>query len=91
MFYFYTNELGFNPEFMGEMTVAYAFASILGIWFYNKYLKNIRFQTIFISSIILYTLFAMTDVLLVTRYNLVIGIPDKFICIGGGLITQVLG
>ena len=87
MFYFYTNELGFHPEFMGELTVVYASASIAGIWIYNRYLKNVQFKTIFIASVLLCTLFSMTDVLLVTRYNLVLGIPDKALCIGGGLIT----
>jgi len=75
---------------MGELTVVYALASIGGIYMYNRYLKNVQFQKIFIASILLCTVFGMSDILLVTRYNLKIGIPDKLLCLGGGLITQAL-
>ena len=53
MFYFYTNELGFEPEFMGKLTVVYSLASIGGIFFYNKYLKNVAFKKIFVVSVVI--------------------------------------
>lgn len=31
MFYFYTNRLGFAPEFMGELKLVHAVANIIGI------------------------------------------------------------
>ena len=60
MFYFYTNELEFNPEFMGKLTVVYSFAGILGIFLYNKYLKNVAFKKIFIGSVIIGTTFGLS-------------------------------
>lgn len=44
MFFFYTNKLGFEPEFLGELKLVYAVASISGMVIYNKYLKFVEFK-----------------------------------------------
>jgi len=44
MFFFYTNKLGFAPEFLGELKLFYAVASILGMIIYNKFLKFVDFK-----------------------------------------------
>jgi len=44
MFFFYTNKLGFEPEFLGELKLVYAVASISGMIIYNKYLKFVEFK-----------------------------------------------
>lgn len=43
MFYFYTNELGFTPEFMGSLRFIYATGSISAVIIYNKFLKAVSF------------------------------------------------
>lgn len=44
MFFFYTNKLGFAPEFLGELKLVYAVASIMGMIIYNKFLKFVAFK-----------------------------------------------
>lgn len=44
MFFFYTNKLGFEPEFLGELKLFYALASITGMIIYNKFLKLVEFK-----------------------------------------------
>ena len=39
MFYFYTNILGFHPEFLGELRLLSSFATLSGIFIYNRWLK----------------------------------------------------
>ena len=40
MFYFQTNELGFQPEFLGRVALARAVAALAGVFLYNAYLKK---------------------------------------------------
>ena len=91
MFYFYTNELGFEPEFMGELTVLCSAASLLGLWYYNKYLKNVAFKKIFTATVIIGSTLGLSQIALVTRVNQQWGIPDKAFTLGGSLLQQVLG
>lgn len=40
--YFMTNDLGFGPEFLGRVRLATAAASLLGVWGYQKFLREVR-------------------------------------------------
>lgn len=44
MFYFYTNELKFTPEFLGSLRFIYATGSISAVIIYNKFLKAVEFK-----------------------------------------------
>lgn len=88
MFYFYTNELGFKPEFMGQLKLANSAASILGILIFNRYLKHVPFKKLLTWSTVICFVLGLTQILLVTRYNTQIGIPDKVFCIGDSLVIQ---
>ena len=39
-FFFSTNELGFEPEFLGRVRLVTSFASLVGIFLFQRYLKN---------------------------------------------------
>lgn len=41
MFFFYTNELGFDPSFMGSLKFIHAAGNLLAVFIYNKYLKHV--------------------------------------------------
>lgn len=41
MFYFYTNELNFSPEFLGSLRFIYAVGSLSAVVIYNKFLKAV--------------------------------------------------
>lgn len=86
MFYFYTNKLGFQPEFMGELKLVHALANIVGIQIYHRYFKLVPFKKVFIVSAILTTIAGLSQILLVTRKNVKMGIPDTMFCIGDSLI-----
>ncbi|EGR27579.1 hypothetical protein IMG5_193790 [Ichthyophthirius multifiliis] len=91
IFFFYTNKLHFQPSFMGQLKFVHAFANILALWGYNKYLKSIQFKKQFIFSTFLCVFLGLSQLLLVTRYNLKIGIPDKIFCLGDSIIIQIIG
>jgi len=89
MFFYYTNKLGFSTEFMGEIQLASALASIVGIWIFNRFFKNTSFTKIFVWSAIICTLANLTQIALVTGWNKQFGISDKFFCLTGNLLIQV--
>jgi hypothetical protein len=43
MFYFYSNKLHFDAEFLGRVRLAGALASLAGVALYNTYFKAVRF------------------------------------------------
>lgn len=44
MFYFYTNQLHFTPEFLGRVKLAGSIASLAGVGIYNTFLKQVSQQ-----------------------------------------------
>ena len=90
-FFFSTNELGFEPEFLGRVRLVTSMASLVGIFIFQKFLKNIPFRQIFGWSIIISTLLGLTTLLLVTHANRAIGIDDRLFSLGDSLILTVMG
>ncbi|KAF0912791.1 hypothetical protein E2562_019016 [Oryza meyeriana var. granulata] len=91
MFFFITNKLGFTPEFLGRVTLVTSIASLLGIGVYNSFLKEVPLRKIFLVTTLFGSALGMTQVLLVTGLNRVIGISDEWFSIGDSLIITVLG
>ncbi|MBE9094174.1 folate/biopterin family MFS transporter [Tychonema sp. LEGE 07203] len=90
-FFFTTNELGFQPEFLGRVRLVTSIASLLGIWLFQRYLKAIPFRVIFGWSTVIATALGMTTLLLVTHANRALGIDDQWFSIGDSLILTVIG
>ena len=86
MFYFYTNVLEFKPEFIGELRLMYACSSIMAVFMFNQFLKNVRFAKVFTFSTIIYCCISCLTIILVTRKNVQWGIPDKIFCMGDGVL-----
>ncbi|EEC76322.1 hypothetical protein OsI_13878 [Oryza sativa Indica Group] len=91
MFFFITNKLGFTPEFLGRVTLVTSIASLVGIGVYNSFLKEVPLRKIFFVTTIFGSALGMTQVLLVTGLNRVLGISDEWFSIGDSLIITVLG
>lgn len=87
MFYFYSNVLHFGPEFNGELRLVYSVCSIFSSYLYNRLLKNIPFKKVFGYSTVLYFMVSCQTILLVTRKNIKLGIPDKLFCFGDGVLN----
>ncbi len=90
-FFFTTNELGFEPEFLGRVRLVTSFASLIGIWIYQNYLKNISFRTLLSWTTVIACTLGMTTLLLVTHANRSLGIDDRWFSLGDSLILTVCG
>ena len=90
-FYFTTNELHFQPEFLGRVRLVTSIAALVGIWIFQRFLKSVPFRVIFAWSTVLSTILGLTTLLLVTHANRAIGIDDHWFSLGDSLILTVMG
>jgi folate/biopterin transporter len=90
-FFFTTNELGFEPEFLGRVRLVTSFASLLGIWIFQRFLRTISFRLILGWSTVIAAALGMTTLLLVTHANRALGIDDHWFSLGDSLILTVMG
>lgn len=90
-FYFTTNELGFQPEFLGRVRLVTSIAALMGIWLFQRFFKSVPFRKIFLVSTLLSTVLGMTMLLLVTHANRTLGIDDHWFSLGDSLILTVAG
>ena len=90
-FFFSTNELGFEPEFLGRIRLVTSFASLAGIFLFQRYLKTVPFRKILGWSTVIAAVLGMTTLLLVTHTNRALGIDDRWFSLGDSLILTVVG
>jgi folate/biopterin transporter len=90
-FFFTTNELGFEPEFLGKVRLVTSLASLGGIFIFQKYLKEVSFRKILAWNTIISAALGMTTLLLVTHANRSLGISDRVFSLGDSLILTVMG
>jgi folate/biopterin transporter len=90
-FYFTTNELNFEPEFLGRVRLVTGLASLFGIWFYQHFLKSLSFRLTLGWSTVISAFLGMTSLLLVTHANRSLGIDDRWFSLGDSLILTVMG
>ncbi|BAZ44712.1 folate/biopterin transporter [Chondrocystis sp. NIES-4102] len=90
-FFFSTNELGFEPEFLGRIRLVTSFASLTGIFLFQRYLKTVPFRKILGWSTVIAAVLGMTTLLLVTHTNRALGIDDHWFSLGDSLILSVVG
>jgi folate/biopterin transporter len=90
-FYFTTNELGFEPEFLGRVRLVTSIASLVGIWMFQRFLKNIPFRSMMGWTTVISSVLGMSALLLVTHANRTLGIDDHWFSLGDSLILTVMG
>jgi folate/biopterin transporter len=90
-FYFTTNELGFEPEFLGRVRLVTSIASLIGIWLFQRFLKNIPFRSLIGWTTVISSVLGMTALILVTHANRTLGIDDHWFSLGDSLILTVMG
>ena len=90
-FFFSTNELGFEPEFLGRVRLVTSLASLIGIYLFQRYLKTVPFRKILGWSTVIAAALGMTTLLLVTHTNRALGIDDRWFSLGDSLILAVVG
>ncbi|MDJ0695814.1 folate/biopterin family MFS transporter [Mastigocoleus sp. MO_188.B34] len=90
-FFFTTNELHFEPEFLGRVRLVTSIASLVGIWIFQRFLKSVPFRVIFGWSTVISAFLGMSMLLLVTHTNRSLGIDDHWFSLGDSLILTVMG
>ena len=90
-FFFTTNELGFQPEFLGRIRLVTSIAALTGIWIFQRFLRAVPFRVIFGWSTVLSAVLGMSMLLLVTHTNRAIGIDDHWFSLGDNLVLTVMG
>ncbi len=90
-FFFVTNDLGFQPEFLGRVRLVTSLAALLGIWLYQRFFKAVPFRVILGWTTVLASALGMTTLLLVTHTNRALGIDDHWFSLGDSLILTVMG
>jgi folate/biopterin transporter len=90
-FFFSTNELHFQPEFLGRVRLVTSVAALVGVWLFQKFFKRVEFRLIFGWSTVISAVLGMTTLILVTHMNRAWGIPDQWFSLGDSLVLTVMG
>ena len=90
-FFFTTNELGFQPEFLGRVRLVTSVAALAGIWVFQRFLKTVPFRVIFGWSTVISAALGLSTLLLVTHANRALGISDQWFSLGDSLVLTVMG
>jgi len=90
-FFFTTNELGFEPEFLGRVRLVTSLAALFGIWLFQRFLKTVPFRVIFGWSTVISAALGLSTLLLVTHANRALGIDDHWFSLGDSLVLTVMG
>lgn len=90
-FFFTTNELGFEPEFLGRVRLVTSIAALIGVWLFQRFFKSLPFRTFMGWTTVLSSVLGMSALLLVTHANRSLGIDDHWFSLGDSLILTVMG
>ncbi|KAH7447632.1 hypothetical protein KP509_01G114700 [Ceratopteris richardii] len=90
MFFFSTNKLGFQPEFLGRVRLVTSIASLAGVGLYNTFLKTVPLRKMFFWTTIIGCCLSLTQLMLVTGANKQLGISNEWFAMGDTLILTVL-
>lgn len=91
MTFFYERELKFSPNEFGMLDVMGHVVSIVGIYIYKKWLRNVSFQRIFATALIISFLLENTLLLLVFHINRTMGIPDFVFAVIERVVITLVG
>jgi hypothetical protein len=93
MFYWYTdaeNGPKFDPVFVGIISMIGYMTMFLGIAIFNKYLTTWQYRKIFVCTQLLMVGTNMLDLVIVTRKNIEVGIPDKAMIFGDATLSPMV-
>lgn len=93
MFYWFTDPKvgpGFSPQFIGLVSAIGYLAMFVGVAMYNCWFRFYTFRTVFFWPQVAYCALGLLDIVIVTRLNLILGIPDHAFVIGDEALTDVI-
>lgn len=91
MFYFQTNVLNFGPEFLGLVRLISSMSALTGLWAYNTFWKAIPLKTLMRNATLLSVPLSLTQLVLVTRANVPLGLSDRAFALVDGAVLTALG
>ncbi|MGY2975373.1 folate/biopterin family MFS transporter [Thermostichus sp. MS-CIW-37] len=91
LFYFVTNDLGFGPEFLGQVRLVTSIASLLGVGIFQVYLRRIPLRPLFGWMTVISAGLGLTSLILVYHLNRDWGIDDHWFSLGDSLVLTVAG
>lgn len=91
MFYFMTNVLHFSPEFNGRISFISSIASLVGVLLYRTCFKDVSIKKLILGTTWASVLLSLLQLLLTTRYNIILGIPDQAFSLVESSVLSVLG
>jgi len=91
LFFFTTNELQFQPEFLGQVRLVGSLASLAGVLAFRYTLKDKPIKSVILWTTLLSVPLGLTQVLLTSHLNRQLGIPDKFFALTDTVVLSVLG
>ena len=91
LFYFITNKLKFTPSDLGIISMFSTLFSLIGIFIYKKYLKNIKIKKMLLIGSIILIFLSFTTYILVKRINLIFKINDFIFLLFGNCIMSLIG
>uniref|UniRef100_A0A7S0E9A5 Major facilitator superfamily (MFS) profile domain-containing protein n=1 Tax=Hanusia phi TaxID=3032 RepID=A0A7S0E9A5_9CRYP len=90
-FYFYTDVLKFSSEFLGTIGLVGSCFTLAGVFLFDATMRKASFRPVFLWSTVVSTILGLSQLILVFRYNLVLGIPDSVFCLGESAILSIVG
>lgn len=91
LFYYQTQYLRLGASVLGLARVVGQVGLLFGSMLYNKSLKDVPLRRMFATVQILLSLCMLTDIVLVKRINLDLGIPDKWFVLGASAFVEAIG
>lgn len=91
LFFFQTEKLAFGPEFLGRVRFVSSAAALLGLWLYRTYFSKLDIKTFMLWCTLISVPLSMTQVILVTRTNVALGISDQVFALADSAVLTALG
>ena len=91
LFYFLTNKLKFTPSDLGIIAMFSTFSSLIGIYLYKQFLKDIKIKKMLLIGTLVLCFLSFASYILVKRINLILGINDFIFSLFGSSITSLIG
>jgi len=97
-FYFYTDTPEQYPEgphfsqefFTSVLGIVGSLCSLVGIYSYQKYACNWSYRGLLLFTNVVLSLLSLTDIVMFTRLNVRLGLPDHAFVLGASVLTTVI-
>jgi len=98
-FYFYTDTEEQYPEgphfsvqfFTTVLGLVTSCFSLLGLWTYNKYMGEWKYRSLLLISNLAISILSFLDIIMFTRMNVKLGIPDTVFVLGSSVSGTIIG